>query len=97
MKPPRKYSPVFAIGSAFTFLLFTAGLLVTRADPPGLRLTTLRLVGALFGVWVLGQFILRRSVTSWEVKGSFAVVLAGLAALLGGVAVYCLMTSISRQ
>jgi hypothetical protein len=97
MKPPRKYSPLFAIGSAFTFLLFTAGLLITRADPPGLRLTTLRSVGLLCGVWVLGQFFLKRSVTSWEMKGSFAVVLAVLAALLGGVAGYCLMTSISHQ
>src|SRR5881409_217877 len=97
MKPSRKFSPVFATGSAFTFLLFTAGLLVTRADPPSLRLTTLRLVGVLGGVWLVGQFLLKRSVTSWDVKGSFAAVLAGLGAVLSGVAAYCLVASISRQ
>ena len=97
MKPPRKYSLVFAIGSAFTFLLFTAELFASRADPPTLRLTTLRSAGVLLGVWLLGQFILKRSVTSWEVKGSFAVVLAGLGTLLAGVAAYCLVASISRQ
>src|SRR5436190_17982754 len=96
MKPPRKYSPVFATGSAFTFLLFTAGLLVTRADPPSLRLTALRTAGLLFGVWLLLQFFSKRSVTSWDVTGNFAVVLAAVGALLALVSAYCLVTSISR-
>ena len=80
-------------------MLFTAGLLATRADPPGVRLITMRAVGALLGVWVLGQLFVKGSVTvwAWEVKGPVAVALAVLGALLGGVAVYCLFTTIPHK
>ncbi len=99
MKPPPKYSPVWAVSTVFTVLLFTAGLLTTRADPPGLRLTMMRAVGVLLGVWMLGQFRVKRSVTvlAWEVKGLNAIALAGLGAVLGGAAAYCLLTTIPRQ
>ncbi len=59
----------------------------------------MRAVGVLLGVWILGQLLVKRSVTvwAWEVKGLVAVVLAGLGALLGGVAAYSLLTTIPRQ
>lgn len=99
MKPPRQHSPVYTIGAAVTLLLFTAGLLATRADPPGLRLTAFRTLGVLLGVWTLGQLFVKRSVTvwAWDVSGPVAVSLAGLGALLGGVAAYCLLTTIPHH
>jgi hypothetical protein len=89
-----KYSPVFAVHLGLMLLLLIAGLVVTLGDRTP-RLTVMRVVGFLFGAWIIGQLLKKGSVCvwAWEVKGPAAVVLVGLGAVLGAVSAYGLVMS----
>jgi hypothetical protein len=96
MATPR-YSPVWAVSLTVSLLLLIAGLVVTFGDRTP-RLTVMRVVGLLLGVWVIGQLVIKGSVCvlAWEVKGPVAFFLAGLGVLLGGVSAYALVTSLMQ-
>ena len=76
-------------------LLLIAGLALTAAEQ-GLRLTVMRVIGLLLGMWIILQLLGKGSVCvwGWEVKGPGAAVLAGFGALLGAVSAYCLVRSL---
>ena len=96
MKPRPRYSPVWTVHFALVLVLLTAGLAVSVDDKTTVRLTTMWVIGTLFGAWIPVRLFLKNSVlvTAWEVKGPGAVVLAGLGALLCLVSAYSLLMGV---
>src|SRR6476646_7025487 len=95
MKPAPRYSPVFGVHTALMLLLFAAGIVASLGEKASLRLTILRVAGALLGAWIPWQLFSKRSVCvwAWEVKGAFAMFLACLGTLLCIASGYSLLAS----
>jgi hypothetical protein len=79
-------------------LLVAAGIFASLGETATLRVTTLRVVGTLWGAWIPWQLLSKGSICvwAWEVKGPFAAALACLGGLLCILSAYALAASVFR-